>query len=54
MKEFWLVDIAAKSVELSQQENGQLVTVQTLREGSSLTSPLLPGFELKVEAVFEA
>ena len=54
VKEFWLVDIAAKSVELSQQENGQLVTVQTLREGSSLTSPLLPGFELKVEAVFEA
>jgi hypothetical protein len=29
VKEFWLVDIAAKSVELSQQENGQLVTVQT-------------------------
>lgn len=53
VREFWLVDPEMRSIEVSRQKDGQLVAVEMLREGSTLASPLLPGFEVGVREVFE-
>ena len=51
--EYWIVDLFTLSVEIYRlQENG-LALVETLKVGDTVTSPLLPGFALKVADIFQ-
>jgi Uma2 family endonuclease len=49
VREYWIVDPDAETVEVHALERG---TSTTLRAGDRLTSPLLPGLELDVAAIF--
>jgi len=53
--EYWIVDPDTESVHVYRRRGGRLACVQTLvREpGAQLTSPLLPGAALALDAIFE-
>jgi Uma2 family endonuclease len=48
VREYWIVDWRAKSIEVYRRENAALNRVATLYAEDELTSPLLPGFAVKV------
>jgi Uma2 family endonuclease len=50
--ELWLVDGEAREVTVLRQRGGAFAHAATLGEGATLNSPLLPGFEAEVEALF--
>lgn len=47
--EFWIVDPEMKSVKVFHSQNGHFVRIDT---GDTLSSPLFPGFELRVASLF--
>jgi Uma2 family endonuclease len=49
VKEVWVVDIEAREVEIW---TGPTLPETALKEGDSITSPLLPGFALPVASLF--
>jgi hypothetical protein len=48
VREYWIVDWRAKSIEVYRRESAALNRVATLYAEDELTSPLLPGFTVKV------
>lgn len=52
VRELWLVDPQARSIEVATLEDRALLTSQVYCVGATLTSPLLPGFTLDVERLF--
>jgi Uma2 family endonuclease len=54
VREYWIVDPKAESIELLTQQGEGLETWQRFERGSALTSPLFPDFRLDVARVFDA
>lgn len=52
VRELWLVDPEAKSVEVAELKGNELATALVFTSGAQLGSPLLPGFSLDVDALF--
>jgi Uma2 family endonuclease len=52
VEEYWIVDRAARTIEVYRRREGALALAATLTEADTLTSPLLPGFALPVARVF--
>ena len=51
--EYWLVDPENRSVEVHRRDQaGDLVFGQSLRQADELTSGFLPGFAVRVDALF--
>jgi Uma2 family endonuclease len=50
--EYWIVDYREKSVEVLVFEDGEYVLASQWGPGSTLTSRVLPGFEVAVDEVF--
>jgi Uma2 family endonuclease len=53
VREYWIVDSENQSVLILHLRNRTLEEIVTLRGIDEITSPLLPGFQLKVGAVFD-
>jgi Uma2 family endonuclease len=53
VREYWLVDPDAKSIEVLVRREGDLRTAQTFVAEDWLTSPLLEGFRLSLQSVFK-
>ncbi|HEV8130765.1 MAG TPA: Uma2 family endonuclease [Acidobacteriota bacterium] len=53
VREYWIVDPDAKSIELLTRHEGDLRTARTFVGNESLTSPLLSGFQLSLAEVFK-
>jgi Uma2 family endonuclease len=54
IQEFWLVDPAARSVEVFVLREGAYVGAGWFREKAVVVSPALPGLEIPLETVFRA
>jgi Uma2 family endonuclease len=52
VREYWIVDWPAKSVQIYRHTTGALKLAATLLIDDELTSPLLPGFSLPVARLF--
>lgn len=52
VREYWIADWQAKSLEVYRREGAMLRLVATLFPEDELTSPLLPGFSLLVARLF--
>ena len=52
VREFWLVDTDAHTIEVLQWEEEGYETVGTYGAGKTLTSPILTGFSLNIDDVF--
>ena len=52
VREYWIVDRFARTVEVYRLAEGTLQLIVTLGEPDELTSPLLPGFTASVAALF--
>jgi Uma2 family endonuclease len=52
--EYWIIDWRMRSVEVYRRDQAQLMLVSTLYETDSLTTPLLTGFSLTLNTLFEA
>ena len=52
VKEYWLVDTAAKTIAVLLNTGDGFESVGTYGEGDKLVSPTLPGFRLNVDEVF--
>ena len=52
VKEYWAVDPENRSVEIYRLSGRTLERAAMLMDDDAITSPLLPGFELKVRTVF--
>ena len=50
--EYWLVDRENRLVEIQRLHDNRLESAATLRNGDEITTPLLPGFQVSVSAVF--
>jgi Uma2 family endonuclease len=53
VNEYWIVDWRQHAVEVFRREDQVLARVATLGDGDSITSPLLPGFNLPVVELWE-
>ena len=53
VEEYWVVDSENCAVQIFQLRQGTLETVATLMDDDEIISPILPGFALKVSAVFK-
>ncbi len=53
VREYWIADWRAVTVEIYRQDQGELRIVETLKSGDELTSPLLPGFACVIDRFFE-
>jgi Uma2 family endonuclease len=53
VKEYWIVDWHAASIEVHRLSESGLELVDTLKEDDELTSPLLPGFSCRVVRIFD-
>ena len=51
--EYWIVDGENQLIEVYRRDNGILIKAMTLYATDCLSSPLLPGFELKLSTVFD-
>jgi Uma2 family endonuclease len=51
--EYWIVDWRRHTVDVFHRAGDGLTRVVTLRDGDTLTSPLLPGFEQRVVELWE-
>ncbi|MYK89504.1 MAG: Uma2 family endonuclease, partial [Acidobacteria bacterium] len=52
VSEYWIVDTEARSVAVLLLREGGFEVAGTYGEGDTLTSPTLPGFELRVDDIF--
>lgn len=52
VREFWIVDPDGHSIEVAAHNGRELATVQVYPLGTTLESPLLDGFRLKIDEVF--
>ena len=52
VEEYWVVDPLALTIDVYQQQAGQLVPVEALSAQDMLTSGLLPGFSCPVRTLF--
>lgn len=52
VQEYWIVDWRKHQVEIYRREDAQLQAVSTLFTADEITSPLLPGFQAKIERFF--
>lgn len=52
VQEYWIVDRRLRQMEIYRRENMQLQAVSTLLSTDEVTSPLLPGFQCKMERFF--
>ena len=52
VKEYWLIDPEAQTVEVLHLENGRYQLVMRCAPGQRAASKLLPGFEIEVAALF--
>lgn len=52
VREYWIVNWQLQTLEVYRREEAQLRLVSTLMVGNSLTSPLLPDFQLPVTQIF--
>ena len=52
VSEYWIVDTEARSVTVLLLREGGFEVAGTYGEGDILTSPTLPGFELRVDDIF--
>ena len=53
VQEYWIVNWQMKTLEVYRRAEAQLQLVGTVLEGDTLTSPLLPGFNMLVEQIFQ-
>jgi Uma2 family endonuclease len=51
--EYWIVDWRLRTVQVYRQHNLALALVSTAGDGDTLTSPLLPGFAMDVDDIWE-
>lgn len=54
VREYWIVDWVARTVEVYRRDGEQLALAATLLAGDTLTSPLLPEFILPLAELFAA
>jgi Uma2 family endonuclease len=52
VREYWIIDWVARTIEVYRRTGEQLALVATLLVGDTLTSPLLPEFTLSLEKFF--
>lgn len=52
VREYWLVDTASMSVEVMGARDGEFESVRVYREGETIQSSLLSGFQMDVGDVF--
>jgi len=52
VREYWIVDWQAKSLQIYRREQAALKLALTLLAEDELTSPLLPGFKVKLARLF--
>ena len=52
VREYWLVDIQAKSIEVLKAGQDEFETVRVYTQGSVLVSPVLEGFGMEIQSVF--
>ena len=53
VREYWIVDPDAKTIEVIGWQGSDFTTLQTYPQGSTLKSPLLEGFLLKLSDLFQ-
>jgi Uma2 family endonuclease len=53
VQEYWIVNWQLKTLEIYRRSEAQLHLVATLLEADTLTSPLLPGFSILMEPIFQ-
>lgn len=53
VREYWIVDPDAKSIDVLTRQEGDLKTVQVFVADDTLTSPLLQEFELSLTVIFK-
>lgn len=51
VREYWIVDPDAKTVEVAVWTDGEMKTAQVYPSGSTLQSPLLPGLKIKLSQI---
>lgn len=54
VKEYWLIDPEAQTVEILHLENGRYTLLMRCTPGQTARSSLLPGFEVAVESLLQA
>jgi len=54
VREYWIVDWVARTLEVYRRDGEQLALAATLFDGDTLTSPLLPEFALPLAELFVA
>jgi Uma2 family endonuclease len=52
VEEYWIVDWRGRAAEVFRQQDGALRHVASLRDGETLTTPLLPGFACPVSSLW--
>lgn len=52
VREYWIADWRLKKIEIYRREAAQLTLQETLYEGDTITSPLLPEFSCDVNLIF--
>jgi Uma2 family endonuclease len=52
VEEYWIVDWRARQVEVYRRSGDELLLVETLTGGDTLTSPLLPGFACRISTLW--
>jgi Uma2 family endonuclease len=52
VQEYWVIDPENRSVEMYRLVGPSLERIATLVHDDEITSPIIPGFELKVSAIF--
>ena len=53
VNEYWIANWQLQTLEIYRREEAVLELVATLQQGDELTSPLLPGFNLNLNQIFE-
>ena len=53
VREYWIVDLLARQVEVYRRKRKKLHLVETLHQKDKLESPLLPGFSCQVRDLFD-
>jgi Uma2 family endonuclease len=53
VREYWIVDPDAKSVDVLTRQEGDLKTVQVFLLDDKLSSPLLQEFQLSLSSIFK-